>query len=85
MKVQRQALKQYLAYRRLSYQQLSDKCRPAKVSKSLIGHLVTGERRTTSPETAVAIEEALEAPPGSLFVPNVLPVATNDPHPKAVA
>lgn len=77
MKVQRQVLKQYLAYRGLSYAGLGAACRP-RVSKSLIGHLASGERTTCSPESARAIEKALDVPAGTIFVPQVLNVVSND-------
>lgn len=77
MKVQRQVLKQYLAYRGLSYKELADRCRP-RVAKSTIGHLVSGERTTCRPETARAIEKALDVAPGTIFIPRVLIGSPND-------
>lgn len=50
---------------------------PATCSKSTIGHLMSGHRDSCSPSMARAIEKALDAPAGSLFVPQVLPVAHN--------
>lgn len=40
-------------------------------SRSLIGHLRSGERDTCQPATARKIEKALDAPAGSLFVGKV--------------
>ena len=50
---------------------------PATCSKSTIGHLMSGHRDSCSPSMARAIEKALDAPAGSLFVPQVLPVVRN--------
>lgn len=44
---------------------------PATSSRSVIGHLRSGKRKTCAPPTARAIEKCLNAPPGSLFVPSV--------------
>ncbi len=46
-------------------------------SPALIGHLRSGKRNTCKPETARAIERHLDAPAGSLFVPQVSRVAQN--------
>jgi hypothetical protein len=40
-------------------------------ARATIGHLRSGKRNTCKPETAHAIEKALNAPPGSLFVATV--------------
>ena len=57
-------LKQYMDFKRLTIRELATE---AHVSRSTVGHLVSGARRTAKPETARAIEEALGAPPGLLF------------------
>lgn len=66
------ALVQYLKFRDLTVRQLAKQvgCSPA-----VIGHLRSGKRNTCRPETARQIERALNAPPGSLFVPQVSHVA----------
>jgi hypothetical protein len=51
--------------------------KPAGCSRSLVGHLMSGHRNTCLPHTARAIERVLDAPEGSLFVPQVLPVVRN--------
>lgn len=78
------ALAQYIAHRGESYATLATKVTllglkakpaPIKCSKATIGHLVTGEIKGTSPKRAKLIEEALNAPIGSLFVYEVTRVA----------
>ena len=59
-----QMLKQYMQYKRLTIRQLAT---AARISHSTVGHLHAGTRKTCSPESARAIEEALQAPPGLLF------------------
>lgn len=79
------AFRQYLEYRGESYGSLATKVTvlgsrvkpaPVRCSKATIGHLVTGEVRGTAPKRAKLIEEALNAPIGSLFVYKVSRVAT---------
>lgn len=38
------------------------------LSPAAVGHLRSGKRRTCEPDTARAIEAALNVPPGTLFV-----------------
>lgn len=64
----RRILADYIQFRRLSYAQLATK---VGCSKATIGHLVTGQTTSTRKEWAIAIEEALDAPAGSLFVAKV--------------
>lgn len=59
-----QMLRQYMEYKRLNVRTLA---RAARVSHSTVGHLRSGRRSSCKPETARAIEEALQAPPGLLF------------------
>ena len=59
-----QMLRGYMDFRRLNVRELA---KVAGVSRSTIGHLHSGARNTCSPHTAVAIEEALDAPRGMLF------------------
>lgn len=77
MKVHRKLLKQWMAYRGMSVRALAAATRQPRVSRSTIGHLASGERATCSPETAKAIERALDVPPGTLFQPQVCNVS---PH-----
>lgn len=61
-------LADYMAFRGESIRSLAAKvaCSPAT-----IGHLRKGTRKSTNKKRAAAIEKALNAPPGSLFVANV--------------
>lgn len=68
--INRQVLGDYMRFRNETNRSLADKCAP-HAKRAIIGHLRSGERTTCSPETARAIERALNAPPGSLFVPEV--------------
>lgn len=77
VKVHRQALRQTMAYRGLTVRGLADATRKPRVSRSTVGHLVSGKRTTTSPETARAIEKALDVAPGSIFEPTVCSVRTH--------
>lgn len=63
--ISRQALRQYMEFRGETNASLGTK---AKLCKSTVGHLRGGQRDTCSPKTARAIEKALNAPPGSLFL-----------------
>lgn len=65
-----QALRQYMEYRGETNSSLAHKCGPG-VGRAIVGHLRSGKRTSCSPNTAAAIERALNAPPGSLFVPEV--------------
>lgn len=64
----RRILADYMQFRRMSYAKLAAK---VGCSKATIGHLVTGQTTSTRKEWARAIEEALDAPAGSLFVARV--------------
>lgn len=76
-------LRDYLQFKRMSYADLAHRVHEivnrgrskAEVipgpSKATIGHLVSGETTKTKPIWATAIEEALGAPAGALFVGNV--------------
>lgn len=74
-------LRDYLQFRRMSYADLAKRVREiAKTpgpSKATIGHLVSGETSSTKPIWASAIEEALGAPAGSLFVGSVSRVSVD--------
>ena len=63
------ALRQYMSYRDSSIRKLASRI---GVSPATIGHLHSGARKTVRPETAKAIEDALDAPRGSLFVPKIM-------------
>lgn len=69
-----EALAQYMGHRGFTVRSLADR---VGVSHSTIGHLRRGSRSTCKPKTAKAIEKALDAPAGSLFVPRVFHVASN--------
>lgn len=68
--ISRQAFRSYMEFRGETNRSLAMKCGPA-VGRAIIGHLRSGTRNSCSPSTARAIERALNAPPGSLFVPTV--------------
>lgn len=68
--ISRQALNDYMRFRKESNRSLAAGTRGV-VGHAIIGHLRTGKRKTCSPQTATAIEKALNAPPGSLFGPKV--------------
>ena len=83
------ALGQYIHHRGESYASLAAKVtvmgvrakpKPIRCSKATIGHLVTGEIKGTSPARAKLIEEALNAPVGSLFVYKVTRVSQDRSH-----
>ena len=76
--ISKDALKQYMKFRGYSVQQLADKI---GVSKATVGHLTAANGRTsTSPATAKAIEKALDAPSGSLFLAEVTAVTRTMPQ-----
>lgn len=61
------ALNAYIDARNLSNRTLADKAGSASY-RSTIGHLRSGKRTTCGPKIAGAIERALGAPSGSLFL-----------------
>ena len=69
----------WMEYREETVRSLAAKCpiRDPKTGQmkllatAVIGHLRCGRRRTCTIATAKAIEKALKAPPGLLFVPKV--------------
>jgi hypothetical protein len=63
-----QALQQYMQFRGETNASLAAK---SGMQRAIIGHLRCGRRTTCKPATARAIEAALNAPPGSLFVASV--------------
>lgn len=66
--ISRDALRQYMEFRGETNESLG---RKAGLSKAIVGHLRSGHRSTCNGKTAAAIERALNAPPGSLFVAEV--------------
>lgn len=66
--IDRRILEHYIKHRKMSYAKLALR---VGCSKATIGHLVSGHVQTTKSHWAHAIEEALDAPPGSLFAPVV--------------
>lgn len=65
-----EVLNQYMEFRNETNRSLAIRTGPG-VGREIIGHLRSGKRKTCSARTANAIEKALNAPPGSLFVPEV--------------
>jgi hypothetical protein len=63
-----QVLRQYMEYRQETNASLAAK---AGLHRGIIGHLRSGKRTSCLPATARAIEKALNAPPGSLFLAEV--------------
>jgi len=63
-----QALRQYMEFRQETNASLAAK---SGLQRGIIGHLRSGKRTTCRPITARAIEAALNAPPGSLFLAEV--------------
>lgn len=82
------ALAQYMDHRDETVRGLAKKVERItgeKCSFQVIGHLRSGERNTCRSATAKAIEKALGAPPGSLFVPRVSRVSRDvAPTPRSV-
>ena len=62
--VNRQAFNMLRKYNRLTIRALAKR---ADVSHGIVGDLASGRRSTYSPETATAIEKALEADPNTFF------------------
>lgn len=69
------AFANYMEHRGHTVRSLAHKvgCSPA-----LIGHLRSGKRNSCKPETALLIERCLNAPEGSLFVPQVSRVTRDE-------
>lgn len=63
-----EALAQYMKYREMSVRDLAAR---VGCSRATIGHLRSGKRDFVRPAWAKAIEKALDAPRGSLFVAEV--------------
>lgn len=75
------ALAQYMNHRDHTVRTLAaevSRIRRERVSPATIGHLRSGKRNTCHPDTARAIEKALDAPPGSLFVPKASSVSREE-------
>lgn len=71
--VNRQAFNMLRKYNRLTIRALAKR---ADVSHGIIGDLASGRRTTCNPDTATAIEKALDADPNTIFLVRALPVAT---------
>lgn len=67
-----EAFANYMTFRGFTVRSLAER---ANGNRSTIGHLRSGARTTCDPELAKRIEKALDAPAGSLFVPQVSRVA----------
>ncbi len=73
--ISKQAFRQYMKHRGMTNEELA---REAKCSPSTIAFLRSrgkSARDSVGPDTARRIEEALNAPPGSLFAAHVLVAA----------
>lgn len=78
--ISKQAFRQYMAHRGMSNEELA---RAAKCSTSSIAFLRSrgkSARDTVGPDVARRIEEALNAPPGSLFAATVLVASATEKH-----
>lgn len=71
----RALLAQWMDHRDITIRQLS---KATDVHPSMIGHLHSGHRRSCSSALANRIETALDCPRGTLFVPKVSPVASDE-------
>lgn len=78
----RTLLLEYVAFRDLSVRTLADK---AGVGRGIVGHLMSGKRKTCSPTTAKAVEKALGTPPGLLFEVRVSNVSASNGRKRAAA
>ena len=86
----RRALNEYIEFHKVSGRELARRANEiarksgATVGPAIVNHLRSGHRDTCNLTTARAIEEALQCPPGFLFMPSVSPVADNR-HREAVS
>lgn len=64
------ALAQYMTSRGFTIRSLAEATGNPR-HRSTIGHLRSGRRRTCNPELATRIERVLNAPRGSLFIPQI--------------
>lgn len=62
------SLRQYMRFRHLTIREVA---RRAGCSRSLVGFLVKGTRKTCGPDTARRIAEAVDCPVEALFVPRI--------------
>lgn len=77
--ISRQALNDYMRFRGETNRSLASATTGfvkkvgagGPIKHGIVGHLRSGRRTTCSTETAKLIELALNAPPGSLFVPKM--------------
>lgn len=71
-----EAFAQYMSHRGFTVRSLAERVsRTVPCSRATIGHLRSGERKSTSPRLATEIERCLGAPQGSLFVGKVSTVS----------
>ena len=70
--ISKQAFRQYMKYRDVTNEELavSAKCSPSTIA--FLRSTGKSARNTVGPDTARRIEDALNAPPGSLFAARVL-------------
>lgn len=80
--ISKQALRQYMEFRGMTNGELaaSAKCSPSSIA--FLRSTGKSARDTVGPDTARRIEEALNAPPGSLFAATVL-AASSTSNPAA--
>lgn len=76
--ISKDALRSYMQFR--GFRSVRELAERVGVSKATIGHLHSGARDSCSPDVARRIEDALSAPPGSLFMPTVTPVTRHGSH-----
>ncbi len=76
------ALARYMKHRDMSVRALALR---VGCSRATIGHIRSGHRSYIKSEWAKAIERALEAPAGSLFVPEISTVTREVPETRRVA
>lgn len=62
------AFAEYMKFRDLTVRDLADR---VGCSRATVGHLRSGARTYVRPDWAKKIEKTLNAPPGSLFVPEL--------------
>ncbi len=71
-----EALRSYVKHRGMTMKQIANR---AGCSPQLVGHLHSGKRLSCRPENARAIERALDAPRGSLFLDKASTVTRDIP------
>lgn len=70
--ISKQAFRQYMKYRHMTNEQLAMEARCSPSTIAFLRSNGKSARDTVGPDTAIRIEKALNAPPGSLFSAQVL-------------